>query len=58
MILELVVGSEEQDKSNFVCMDLLQQERLYFLAGFDKSSASASLAFLARIPHRRATALA
>ena len=39
-------------------MDLLQQERLYFLAGFDKSSASASLAFLARIPHRRATALA
>ena len=32
------------------------QTNAYFL-GFDKSSASASFAFLARIPHNRATAL-
>ena len=59
MISELVVVSDEQqDKKLIFQMYLLQQERLYFLPGLDKSSASASLAFLARIPHRRATALA
>ena len=39
-------------------MYVFKQEWLYFLAGFDKSSASASLAFLARIPTKRASALA